>query len=163
MSAADRARDLRQPVVEVAGVGLGNSNSGVHWAEQRAFTSTPQVFAAPGAFAMAGVAPNDVDVLTLYDPFTIHAVMQIEDMGFCAKGDGGAFVEGGALDYDGGVLPYNTHGGLLSHAYVLGIAHVVEVVRQLRGEATAQVPGAQVGVYGGYTGPQASTLVLRRV
>jgi acetyl-CoA acetyltransferase len=163
MSASDRARDLRQPVVEVAGVGLGNSATGVHWAEQRAFTSTPQVFAAPGAFAMAGVARADVDVLTLYDPFTIHAIMQIEDIGFCAKGDGGAFVEGGALDHDGGVLPYNTHGGLLSHAYVLGIAHVVEVVRQLRGEAAAQVPEARVGVYGGYTGPQASTLVLRRV
>jgi acetyl-CoA acetyltransferase len=72
-------------------------------------------------------------------------------------------VEGKALDHDGGVLPYNTHGGLLSHAYVLGIAHVVEVVRQLRGQAAAQVPDAAVGVYGGYTGPQASTLVLRRV
>jgi acetyl-CoA acetyltransferase len=162
MSASDRARDLRQPIVEVAGVGLGNSDTGVHWAEQRAFTSTPQVFAAPGAFSMAGVAPDDVDVLTLYDPFTIHAIMQIEDMGFCAKGEGGPFVEGRALDNDAGVLPYNTHGGLLSHAYVLGIAHVVEVVRQLRGQAAAQVPGARVGVYGGYTGPQASTLVLRR-
>ena len=163
MSASDGAGDLRQPVVEVAGVGLGNSDTGVHWAEQRAFTSTPQVFAAPGAFAMAGVTPADVDVLTLYDPFTIHAVMQIEDMGFCAKGEGGPFVEGKTLDHDGGVLPYNTHGGLLSHAYVLGIAHVVEVVRQLRGQAAAQVPDAAVGVYGGYTGPQASTLVLRRV
>jgi acetyl-CoA acetyltransferase len=162
MSASDRARDLRQPVVEVAGVGLGNSDTGVHWAEQRAFTSTPQVYAAPGAFSMAGVAAADIDVLALYDPFTIHAIMQIEDMGFCTKGDGGAFVEGKALDHDGGVLPYNTHGGLLSHAYVLGIAHVVEVVRQLRGQAAAQVPDAEVGVYGGYTGPQASTLVLRR-
>jgi acetyl-CoA acetyltransferase len=162
MSSCDRARDLRRPVVEVAAVGLGNSATGVHWAEQRAFTSTPQVFAAPGAFAMAGVAPADVDVLTLYDPFTIVALMQIEDMGFCAKGDGGPYVDGGNLDYDGGKLAYNTHGGLLSHAYVLGIAHVVEVVRQLRGEAAAQVPDAQVGVYGGYTGPQAATLVLRR-
>jgi acetyl-CoA acetyltransferase len=163
MSASDRARDLRQPVVEVAGVGLGSSATGVHWAEQRAFTSTPQVFAAPGALSMAVVSPTDVDVLTLYDPFTIHAIMQIEDMGFCAKGEGGPFVEGKALDHDGGVLPYNTHGGLLSHAYVLGIAHVVEIVRQLRGQAAAQVPDAAVGVYGGYTGPQASTLVLRRV
>jgi acetyl-CoA acetyltransferase len=162
MTSAERAADLRPPVVEVAGVGLGNSRTGTHWAEQGAFTSTPQVLAAPGAFEMAGISPSDVDVLTLYDPFTIHAVMQIEDMGFCAKGEGGSFVEGDALHFDGGVLPYNTHGGLLSHAYVLGIAHVVEVVRQLRGEAAAQVEGAEVGVYGGYTGPQASTLVLRR-
>ncbi len=162
MTSSERAADLRQPVVEVAGVGLGNSRTGTHWAQQAAFTSTPQVFAAPGAFAMAGISASDVDVLTLYDPFTIHALMQIEDMGFCTKGEGGSFVEGKALHFDGGVLPYNTHGGLLSHAYVLGIAHVVEVVRQLRGEAAAQVPGAEVGVYGGYTGPQASTLVLRR-
>jgi acetyl-CoA acetyltransferase len=141
-------------------VGEGRSGAGLYWSQQRDFTATPQVFAAPSAFAMAGLAPEDVDVLTLYDPFTIVALMQIEDMGFCAKGEAGAFVEGARLHFDGGGLPYNTHGGLLSHAYVLGIAHVVEVVRQLRGEAAAQVPGAQVGVYGGYTGHLASTLVL---
>jgi len=111
---------------------------------------------------MAGIRPRDVDVLALYDPFTIVALMQIEDMGFCAKGEGGAFVEGRTLHFDGGGLPYNTHGGLLSHAYVLGISHVVELVRQLRGEAAAQVPGAEIAVYGGYTGAMASTLVLRR-
>jgi acetyl-CoA acetyltransferase len=92
--------------------------------------------------------------------------MQLEDMGFCAKGEGGAFAEGRRLHFDGGGLrrglPLNTHGGLLSHAYVLGIAHVVELVRQLRGEAANQVAGARVGVYGGYTGATASTLVLAR-
>ena len=162
MTTVERARDLDRPYVEVAGVGVGNSATGVHWAEQADFTSTPQVFAAPGAFAMAGLTPADVDVLTVYDPFTIVGMMQIEDIGFCKKGEVGSFVEGGSLHFDSGVLPYNTHGGLLSHAYVLGIAHVVEVVRQLRHEAAAQVPDARVGVYGGYTGPQASTLVLRK-
>jgi len=163
MTTLERARDLPGPIIEVAGVGLGSSFSGTHWAQQGNFTSTPQVFSAPGAFAMAGITANDVDVLTVYDPFTIVALMQIEDMGFCEKGAGGAFVsEPGALDFDGGTLPFNTHGGMLSHAYVLGIAHVVEVVRQLRGIAAAQVPDCEVGVYGGYTGPQASTLVLRR-
>ena len=162
MTTPERARDLRKPVVRVAGVGEGRSGSGLYWSQQPAFTSTPQVFAAPAAFAMAGLAPEDVDVLTLYDPFTIVALMQIEDMGFCPKGEAGRFVEGARLHFDGGGLPYNTHGGLLSHAYVLGIAHVVEVVRQLRGEAAAQVPGARVGVYGGYTGHLASTLVLTR-
>lgn len=162
MTSVERARDLRRPVVEVAGVGLGTSKTGPFWAQQEDFTSTPQVFAAPAAFEMAGLAPQDVDVLTCYDPFTIVSLMQIEDMGFCAKGEGGAFVEGTTLHFDGGRLPYNTHGGLLSHAYVLGIAHVVEVVKQLRGEASAPVPDARVGIYGGYTGPQASTLILRR-
>jgi len=162
MTTPARARDRPTPPIEVAGVGLGNSVTGVHWAEQPAFTSTPQVFAAPVAFRMAGLAPADVDVYTCYDPFTIHTIMQIEDSGFCEKGDGGRFVADGALNFDTGRLPTNTHGGLLSHAYVLGIAHVVEVVRQLRGEAGAQVPDATIGVYGGYTGPQAATLILRR-
>jgi acetyl-CoA acetyltransferase len=164
MTTVERARDLPGPVIEVAGVGLGSSLTGTHWAQQGDFTATPQVFAAPGALAMAGITPADIDVFTCYDPFTIVTLMQIEDMGFCAKGEGGAFVaRPGALDFDGGMLPTNTHGGMLSHAYVLGIAHVVEVVRQLRGAAANQVPGARVGVYGGYTGPQASTLILRRV
>jgi acetyl-CoA acetyltransferase len=160
MTTPERARDLRQPPVVVAGVGEGRSGTGTYWAQQSAFTSTPQVFSAPAAFAMAGISPADVDVLGLYDPFSIVTLMQIEDMGFCKKGEGGAFVEGTALHFDGGRLPTNTHGGLLSHAYVLGIAHVVELVRQLRSEAAAQVPGARVGVYGGYTGHMASTLVL---
>ncbi len=162
MTSPERARDLAKPPVLVAGVGEGHSDTGLFWSQQPDFTSTPQVFSAPAAFAMAGITPRDVDVLTLYDPFTIAALMQIEDMGFCGKGEGGPFVEGAALHHDGGVLPYNPHGGLLSHAYVLGIAHVVELVRQLRGEAAAQVPDARVGVYGGYTGAMASTLVLGR-
>lgn len=162
MTSVERARDRPKPVVEVAGVGLGTSETGGHWAQQPDFTATPQVFSAPVAFAMADLTPNDVDVLTCYDPFTIVSLMQIEDMGFCPKGEGGRFVEGTTLHFDGGVLPYNTHGGLLSHAYVLGIAHVVEVVKQLRGESASQVPDARVGIYGGYTGPQASTLILRR-
>jgi len=161
MTTPERARDLPGPVIEVAGVGLGRSVTGTHWSQQGAFTSTPQAFAAPAAFAMAGLTPGDVDLLTLYDPFTIVSLMQIEDMGFCPKGEVGPFVEGGTLQV-GGALPLNPHGGLLSHAYVLGIAHVVEVVRQLRGTAYAQVEGAEVGVYGGYTGPEAATLILRR-
>ncbi|MBW2420820.1 MAG: thiolase family protein [Deltaproteobacteria bacterium] len=162
MTAPERARDLRKPVVTLVGVGEGRSGAGLYWSQQGDFTATPQVFSAPPAFAMAGIGPDDVDVLTLYDPFTIVALMQIEDMGFCRKGEGGAFVAGDNLSFDTPGLAYNTHGGLLSHAYVLGIAHVVEVVRQLRGEAANQVDGARVGVYGGYTGHLASTLVLRR-
>jgi len=158
----ERARDCPQPPAVVAGVGEGHAESGGHWSQQRDFTSTPQVFSAPPAFAMAGIAPSDVDVLTVYDPFTVVSLMQIEDMGFCEKGAAGTFVEGDTLHHDAGKLPFNTHGGLLSHAYVLGIAHVVEVVKQLRGTAPAQVPDCEVGVYGGYTGGMASTLVLRK-
>ena len=162
MTSSGRGRDLSKPPIIVAGVGAGNSSAGAYWSQQGDFTATPQVFSAPGAFGMAGIGPGDVDLLTVYDPFTIVSLMQIEDMGFCEKGEGGAFVANGRLDFDAGGLPFNTHGGMLSHAYVLGISHVVEVVRQLRGEAANQVPGAEVGVYGGYTGHMASTLVLRK-
>ena len=158
----DRARDLPAPPAVVAGVGEGEAGSGGHWSQQAAFVSTPQVFSAPAAFAEAGIEPDDVDVLTVYDPFTVVSMMQIEDMGFCAKGEAGAFVEGDTLHHDAGKLAFNPHGGLLSHAYVLGIAHVVEVVKQLRGTAAALVPACEVGVYGGYTGGTASTLVLTR-
>jgi acetyl-CoA acetyltransferase len=156
----DRARELKQPPAVVLGVGEGYSGTGTHWAQQRDFTSTPQVFSAPGAFRMAGITPADVGVLTVYDPFTVVSLMQIEDMGFCAKGDAGSFVQGDTLFHDSGRLPFNTHGGLLSHAYVLGIAHVVECVKQVRGIAPAQVPNCEVAVYGGYTGHMASTLIL---
>ncbi len=159
-TSVERARDLPHPAAVVAGVGEGISHTGGHWSQQPAFTSTPQVFSAPAAFGMAGLTVADVDVLTVYDPFTVVAMMQIEDMGFCRKGEAGPFVEGETLWFDRGALPCNTHGGLLSHAYVLGIAHVVEIVKQLRGTAPAQVADCEVAAYGGYTGQHASTLVL---
>jgi acetyl-CoA acetyltransferase len=161
-TSVERARDLKRPPAVVQAVGEGYSGSGTHWAQQPAFTTSPQVFSAPPAFAMAGMQPLDVDVLTVYDPFTVVSLMQIEDMGFCKKGEVGEFVEGDTLFHDAGKLPFNTHGGLLSHAYVLGIAHVVECVKQLRGTAAAQVPNAEVAVYGGYTGHMASTLILTK-
>ena len=105
-TSVERARDLPQLPAVVLGVGEGYSATGTHWAQQSAFTSTPQVFSAPGAFAMAGCTPADVDVLTVYDPFTVVSLMQIEDMGFCAKGDSGPFAASGALAHDSGVLPF---------------------------------------------------------
>jgi acetyl-CoA acetyltransferase len=164
MTSAERAKDFSKPAVKVLGVAEAFSNTGYYWSQQTPFTSTPQVFSAPAAYQMAGIDNSAVDVLAVYDPFTIVALMQIEDMGFCKKGEGGAFVEGERLYFKNsrrnGGLPFNTHGGLLSHAYVLGISHVVELVRQLRGEAHNQVDTPQIAVYGGYTGGLASTLVL---
>src|SRR3989440_9226264 len=119
----DRARDLRQPPAVVAGVGEGTATSGGHWNQQGAFTSMPQVFAAPPAFKMAGLDPADVDVLTVYDPFTVVSMMQIEDMGFCPKGEAGTRGRGGGVEDDSRPLAVNTHGRVLSHAYALGIAH----------------------------------------
>jgi acetyl-CoA acetyltransferase len=117
MTSPERARDCPRPPVHVLGVGEGRSDTGTFWSQQPAFTSTPQVFSAPAAFTMAGIAPADVDVLALYDPFTIVALMQIEDMGFCKKGEGGAFAERGCLHFDSrapDALPSRRSGGLPS-------------------------------------------------
>ena len=79
----------------------------------------------------------------VYDHFTPFVIMALESFGFCATGEGGPFVEGGRIEIDG-ELPVNTHGGNLSEAYLQGLSHVIEAVRQLRGTSTAQVPDAEV-------------------
>ena len=150
ISAADRARDMRQPRVLVSGIAEGHPDSPSAITQRPDMTRLGIAKAAPRAFAMAGVAPTDIDVAEIYDCFTYIVLCQIEDLGFCGKGEGGAFVEGGALGL-GGRLPVNTHGGLLSQAHMAGMNHVVELVRQLRGEAgRAQVPDAEVGLVTGY-------------
>ncbi len=110
------------------------------------------------AFAMAGLKPSDVDVLELYDAFTINTILFLEDLGFSAKSEGGAFVSGGAIA-PGGRLPVNTNGGGLScvHPGMYGMFITIEAVRQLRGECgERQVAGAEIALVHGNGGTLSS-------
>ena len=162
VSAAERAKDMRQPPTYVMGVAEGHPDSPSSITQRSDMTRLGMAKAAPKAFAMAQVRHDDIDVAEIYDCFTWIVLCQLEDMGFCKKGDGGAFVEGGRLRLDGD-LPTNTHGGLLSQAHMLGLNHVVELVRQLRGEAgRAQVAGAEIGLATGYGDLGDGAIVIMR-
>ncbi len=150
VTSAERARDLAQRPVKVLGAAAGQPYPADEITNRREFHRIGLTSAAAEAFRQAGVTPGDADFAEIYDCFTFEVIQQIEEAGFCARGEGGAFVENGGISL-GGRLPVNTHGGLLSHAHSLGLGHVVEAVRQLRGVAGArQVKDAEIGVVTGW-------------
>ena len=150
VSSAERASDLKHRRIFISGTAAGHPDQPGAITQRPDMTSLGIAKAAQRAFQMAGVTHADIDVAEIYDCFTYAVIRQLEDLGFCKKGEGGPFVEGGRLRLDG-VLPTNTHGGLLSQAHVWGLNHIVELVRQLRGNAgRAQVKDAEVGLVTGY-------------
>jgi acetyl-CoA acetyltransferase len=162
MTSRERAADLPKPPVVVLGVGQGVSPDGEFSTTRRDYLATAAVHAAPKAYAIAGIAPADVDFVQLYDNFTAMVLTQLEDLGFCGRGEGGPFVSGGRIAI-GGELPVNTAGGMLSQAFMLSANLVVEAVRQLRGGlGVRQVAGAEVGMVTGYTGAQYAVAILGR-
>src|SRR6185437_15477530 len=153
MTSAERARDFETKPVYLLGTGEGHSHE--HISEARSLTTSAAKEAGERAYAMAGLGPRDIDVAELYDCFTPVVIIELEDLGFCPKGEGGRFVEGGRVEL-GGELPINTHGGLLSHCHPGhpgSMFSITEAVHQLRGESgPRQVDGAKIALVHGQGG-----------
>jgi acetyl-CoA acetyltransferase len=166
VTSAARARDLAKPAVRLLGGSEGLSHTSMG---SRDLLTMAAGQSGPRALAMAGVTHDDIDLCMLYDSFTITVLLTLENLGFCARGEGGGFVQGGRLGL-GGALPTNTDGGGLSsnHPGMRGIFLVIEAVKQLRAECGArQVPDCEVALChgtGGMLGLRHSgvTLVLGR-
>ena len=153
---SDRAKTLAKPPVHVLGTATAVWHRQISAMPDLTVTAAKQSGAA--ALAMAGMRPRDVQLAELYDAFTINTLLFLEDLGFCAKGEGGAFIESGAIS-PGGSLPVNTNGGGLSctHPGMYGIFALIEAVQQLRGEAGArQVAGVKVALAHGNGGTLSS-------
>lgn len=160
VTSAARAKDMPKAPAYVLGAAMA------HWhryiANMPDLTVTAASESGPRAYEMAGVKPADFDVVEIYDAFTINTIMFLEDLGFCPKGEGGRFVQDGAIA-PGGKLPVNTNGGGLSccHPGMYGMFPVIETVRQLRGEAgDRQIDGAALGLAHGNGGVFSSQVSL---
>ncbi len=166
VTSAERARDLDKKPVEIlaateygeAGWGVGPMGS--HNMPQARYTTGGQRDLGREVFAMAGLNPSDVDVAQLYDHFTGMVLIELEDFGFCEPGEAPEYVRAGNIRWPDGALPINTAGGSLSEGYVHGLNHVVEAVRQLRGDSTSQVRNAAVCLVTGGSGISPSSAAL---
>ena len=150
VTSEERARDLPVKPVAIVSGASGQPYPADEITNRRDIFTTGLSIAAPQAFGRAGIRPAEVDVAMIYDCFTFEVLQQIEEMGFCKRGEGGEFVEDGRIA-PGGELPVNTHGGLMSEAHVLGMNHIIEAVHQLRGDAgERQVADTQTVVVTGW-------------
>ncbi|MBI1885596.1 MAG: thiolase [Chloroflexi bacterium] len=160
VTSAERARDCRKSPVWVLGSGEATTHQSI--SQMPDLTQTPARHSGARAFSMAGVRPEEIDVVEVYDSFTYTALVTLEELGFCAKGEGGPFVSG-QRTAPGGDLPMNTHGGGLSYTHpgMYGIFLIIEAVRQLRAECgERQVPGAKLALVNGTGGVLSSTGTL---
>jgi acetyl-CoA C-acetyltransferase len=163
------AKQLNRPLVKI--LGAGEAPKGQNGGKVD-LTTCAAAFSGPAAFAEAGVKPSDIQYASIYDSFTITVLMQLEDLGFCKKGEGGKFVADGNLISGSGKLPFNTDGGGLCNNHPAnrgGMTKVIEAVRQLRGEAhpKVQVPNCSLALAQGMGGNLGSrhgsaTLIMER-
>jgi acetyl-CoA acetyltransferase len=160
MTSIERARDCRMTPIRVLGFGEGLDHQMI--SEMPSYVHGPGRISGPPAFAMAGVTHADIDVSQIYDSFTYTVLLTLEDLGFCAKGEGGAFVAG-QRTAPGGAFPLNTSGGGLSYTHpgMFGIFTIIEAVRQLRHEyedqGPRQVADAAIGLIHGTGGRLSAT------
>ena len=162
MTRADRAKTLKKAPVYVLGCGQSITHASI--TSMPNLTHTGAIESGAQAYRAAGMKASDIDVLALYDAFTINTILFLEDLGFCKKGEGGPFVEGGRIA-PGGALPVNTNGGGLSYCHpgMYGLFLLIEGVRQLRGERGAgQVKDAHTALVhgnGGVLSAQATVIL----
>lgn len=162
VTSAERAKSLPQPPVYIMGMGQGYVIGDLQ--ERVNVVTTGAIRSGEAAFRMAGIDRKDIDVLGLYDATTYNVITQLEELGFCQRGEGGPFVENGRLAIDG-EFPTNLSGGMLSEVYIQGWTGMPEVVRQLRGDCgERQVKDAEIGLVTNQGGAISchSTLILRR-
>lgn len=165
LTSAENAGHYKKDPVYVLGIGEGHQHE--HISQAKDLTTSAAKISGKRAFAMAGLTPKDIDVAQLYDCFTPTVIIELEDLGFCEKGEGGAFAASGAIELDGS-LPINTHGGMLSHCHPGNPGSMfllTEAVRQLRQEADKrQVANAETALVHGQGGIMSShtTLILGR-
>jgi acetyl-CoA acetyltransferase len=165
LTSVPQARSLGGPVVEVLGSAVAHTHYGI--SQMADLTTSPAAISGPAAYTEAGLTPADIDLAELYDSFTYTALVQLEDLGFCAKGEGGDFVSG-QRTAPSGDFPLNTSGGGLSYTHpgMFGMFLLIEAVKQLRGECgDRQVPGAETALVNGIGGylSSSATAILGRV
>jgi acetyl-CoA acetyltransferase len=166
VTSREQARDAPARCALIAGAAQGMCRGDGTYKAGRSdefWTSAGMAAVAREVYDAAGVSPDEIDVLQVYENFTGQVIMALEDFGFCKRGEGGHYVESGAINWPDGQKPMNTSGGNLAEAYIHGLSLVVEGVRQIRGQSTAQVKDAEhCLVIAGPSAPPSSALILRR-
>ncbi|UCC60717.1 MAG: lipid-transfer protein [Dehalococcoidia bacterium] len=164
ITSADRAKNLKKMPVYLMAVAQGTATEGQFLSSysRPVMSSLPEVsYMGEELFRVAGVKPEDIDVVQLDDSYAPLVPLQLEELGFCRRGEGAAFCEGGDRIRVGGILPLNTSGGFIGEGHIYG-SNIIEAVRQIRGTSTSQVDGAELALVASGAGGPADGLILRK-